>query len=165
MLGYFFIVKFKEFIDPSSAVGQNSGLQRAFTSLLGLEVFKDYPIFGVGAGNSYFFLHTYENRISIWADMLTYSTAPQNSHSMILAEMGVLGYFAFVIFYFSTLWKAVKEYRKSRDVMIKAHIIGTLSTFGFLFSVYPVYSLYLWFNIALLMNGLYFSRFYDNNNT
>jgi O-antigen ligase len=164
MLEYFFLDKFKEFIDPSSAIGQNSGVQRAFTSLLGLEVFKNYPIFGVGAGNSYFFLHTHENQIHIWADMLTYSTAPQNSHSMILAEMGIIGYLTFIIFYFSMLWKAIKEYRKSRDQMVKAHIIGTLATFGFLFSVYPIYSFFLWFNIALLMNGLFFSRFYVKNN-
>jgi hypothetical protein len=165
LLEYFFIGKFLEFIDPSSAIGNNSGLQRSFTSLLGLEVFKSFPIFGVGAGNSYFFLHSHENNIGIWSDMLTYSTPPQNTHSMILAETGAVGYFIFIIFYITTIWVSVKEYIKTRDKMLKAHIIGTLAQFGFLFSVFPVYSIYHWFNISLLLNKIVFLKFYDKNNS
>jgi O-antigen ligase len=164
-LEYFFIGKIKEFVDPSSAVGNNSGLQRSFTTLLGLEVFKNFPIFGVGAGNSYFFMHTYEYNIGIWSEMLTHSTPPQNTHSMILAETGAVGYFIFILFYISTIWVSVREYIKNRDNMLKAHIIGTVAQFGFLISVFPVYSIYNWFNIALLLNKLYFLKYYDKNNS
>jgi hypothetical protein len=156
LLKYFFFEKLKDFLNPASAGVISSGVQRAFTSMLGLEVFKEFPIFGVGAGNSYFYLHAYENSLNFNVDMLTYSTAPQNSHSMVLAEMGIVGYALLITFFISIVKRALHVYFINKDAMIKAHIVGTVSTLGFLFAIYPIYSLHIWFNIAILMNILYF---------
>jgi O-antigen ligase len=80
----------------------DSGAMRSYTSRLGLEVFKDYPLFGVGAGNSYYFmwLHEFDLGITRWGETLSGSLAPQNAHAKILAERGLFGYLFFILFYF-----------------------------------------------------------------
>jgi O-antigen ligase len=158
VVDYFLFGKFFEYLNPQNFDNiTNSGVQRAFTSLLGLEIFFDYPIFGVGHGNSYFYMFKEIHKIDFYVDMLTYSTAPQNAHVMILAEVGVLGYLFFLGINLYLLYFLYKNIRKSsRDNFNSVLFIGLIANFIALFSVYPIYSSYLWIGHFFAINQVRF---------
>lgn len=167
LVEYYFLGKIAEFFSsPNNTF--NSGSFRAYTSLLGLELFKEFPIFGIGGGNSYFLMWKNEHNMGIEAfgQIIDYSTAPQNSHAKILAELGFFGYFLFISFFFMLLRSIAKGIKdaKARGVktnesyIYKVAFIGVLMTFLMLFSIYPEYSLFLWINIALVLNYIFWKK-------
>jgi hypothetical protein len=167
LVEYYFFGKITEFFSsPNNTL--SSGSFRAYTSLLGLELFKEFPIFGVGGGNSYFLMWKNEYNIGIGAfgQVIDYSTAPQNSHSKILAELGLFGYSLFLYFFFILMRSIVKGVKASKvkgvkdsqSFIYKVAFIGVLMTFLMLFSVYPEYSLFVWINIALILNHIFWSK-------
>jgi len=152
---YTFYEKILELFTPPETI-MSSGQFRSYTSWLGIEVFKDYPVFGVGGGNSYYFLYNYEKNIPIetYGFELTHSIAPMNIYTMVLAELGIVGFIFLVGFIFYTLYTFAKLHKQNE--FFKIGFIGLLMTCGFFLSVYPVYSLFLWVNIALCLNIVYF---------
>lgn len=132
---------------------ETSGQFRSYTSVLGLLVFKDYPFFGVGGGNSYYFLHAYESLLQIahYNFSLTHSVAPMNGYSKVLSELGIFGFLMLI----AALSHSLYVFYKNRHLgqFFAVGFVGTLSTFGFLFAVYPIYSLFLWVCIALCLNS------------
>ena len=154
LIEYYYVGKLKEFIDPANSTGDGSGNQRAYSSALGFLVFLDFPLFGVGAGNSYYFLHLHQFDLPFYSSMLTHTTAPQSSHSMVLAEQGFIGYSLLILFFTLLLISSYKKREVLNPTYIKCNIIGIATLFGALFAIYPIYSNYLWFNVALLMCNL-----------
>lgn len=156
LVEYAYISKIDEFLNPALYEHTPwSGVQRAYSSALGVELFKEFPLFGVGGGNSYFHIWKYEFSLPFYVDMLTHSVPPQNSHIKILAELGLFGYLLFLTFFLVILYRAIKRYKITNDVELKIYIIGTISTFGFFITIFPEYSLFMWFNIALFVNKVY----------
>lgn len=149
---YTFYQKIVELFSPPDTI-LSSGQFRSYTSWLGIEIFKDYPLFGVGGGNSYFFLYKYEHLFSIdtYGFELTYSVPPMNIYTKVLAELGSFGFSLFLIFSFYVLY-TFSRVHKQNDYF-KIGFIGMLMTLGFCFSIYPEYSLFLWINIALCLNS------------
>ncbi len=155
---YTFYDKIVEILAPPETL-INSGQFRSYTSWLGLEIFKEYPLFGVGGGNSYYFLFNFEKNIPIetYGYELSYSVAPMNIYTKVLAELGLFGFTFLMCFLFYTLYKFVKFHKE--DDFFRIGLMGVTMTLGFFISVYPVYSLFLWINIALCLNVVYFRKY------
>ncbi|MBP6218937.1 MAG: O-antigen ligase family protein [Oligoflexales bacterium] len=147
---YDYITKlFDYFSIPTATV--SSGLFRSYTSLLGLNLFKDYPLFGVGQGNSYYFLWRYEYDYEIlnWGERIGFSTPPLNGHIMVLAEQGVFGYFSFTLLFLAFF----RSFLKNNDHnFLKIGLIGLFMTWASMVSIFPPSSLFLWIHLALLAN-------------
>ena len=155
---YAFYGKIGELFSPPETI-LSSGQFRSYTSWLGFEIFKDYPLFGVGGGNSYFFLYNYEKNISIqtYGFELTHSVAPMNIYTKVLAELGIFGFVFLIGFMLYSLYIFGKLHRQNE--YFKVGLIGIIMTLGFFFSIYPEYSLFIWINIALCLNVVYFKKF------
>lgn len=151
---YTFLNKIFDFLNtPYDTL--SSGSFRAFTSSLGMDIFYNFPIFGVGAGNSVYLMFQNEHHkdILVWGEVLTNSTYPQNSHAKILAEYGLIGYTCFAVYLFEILRKC---YADSDDKIKRIGLIGVINTIIMLFTIFPEYSLFIWINLALVSNHLYF---------
>ncbi|MCB9228515.1 MAG: O-antigen ligase family protein [Deltaproteobacteria bacterium] len=138
----------------------DSGAMRHYTSRLGIELLRDYPVFGVGSGNSYFHLWQYEFATETipTIERISHSMPPQNAHAKILAERGFLGYGFLLAFFFSIVMKFRRK-RREGNISSSDFFLGITSSMMFflmMFSVYPVYSFFLWINTALLNNQLNF---------
>lgn len=133
----------------------DSGSFRSFTSRVGLEIFKDYPIIGCGGGTSCFFMWKYEHKMGImkWGEELKMTNYPQNGFSKVLAELGIVGFSLLMIGLFSALYK-FWVHRKESD-FCRVSLYGAIFTLISYMSVYPETSLFLWFNIALGLNDVY----------
>lgn len=156
---YYFFGKISSFLSPPTET-LGSGSFRAYTSLLGLELFKEFPIFGVGGGNSYFFLWKNEFNMGIkdFFLVIDHSTPPQNCHAKILAELGLFGYSLFIIFFAMLIRSIVKAINGKQIYIYKAGFVGVVMTFFMLLSIYPEYSLFIWINLALILNHIYWSK-------
>lgn len=136
----------------------DSGSYRNFTTKLGFRLFEDYPITGTGPGTACFFIWQYENKMGIktWGERITETTYPQNMYSKICGEMGLLGIITFVIFLLCLLRKEFRFRKKSS--FIHSSLAGTIFMVFAFATTYPETSIFLWLNIALTCNTLYFIK-------
>lgn len=144
---YFFFEKINNFFSiPTHTL--DSGSYRSFTNLLGLFIFKDFWLFGVGPGGSIFYMPSYEYLVNIvtFGEKLNPGTFPQNSYSSVLAELGIFGFIPMLYLLLKTLFCFIKASKKSHELM--AFSIGTLFTMFSLFSIAPAYSMFIWVFIA-----------------
>lgn len=134
----------------------DSGAYRNFTSRLGMKIFKENPIIGCGGGTSCFFLWKNEKKMGIkeWGERLSATSYPQNCYVKVLAELGITG-FIFLLLFLGLVLKKCWRYRKTSS-LCNVSLLGTLFIVLVLMAVYPETSLFLWFNIALAMNEVYF---------
>jgi hypothetical protein len=156
LMTYYFITKIKNFIaKPNNTL--DSGAMRAYTSLLGIEVFKENPLFGCGVGCSNYFLYKYEYSLGItsWGERLGKLIYPMNNHAKILAEQGLFGYFFFLLFFISTFFIFIKN---RHELFIKVHLVILVSMFLFFMIIQPSTNLYMWLNIYLGLNSIYFMK-------
>lgn len=141
----------------------DSGAFRSFTTRLGIEIFKDYPLFGVGPGTSNFFMHQYVNflNIEVFGETLKKGSFPQNTYSKVLAEQGLLGFIFLMLFLLTSI---ISFYRCAKqNYAIRVFFIGSVTTAIMLLSIAPQYSLFIWLFIALGLNNLQWLN-YENNN-
>lgn len=122
----------------------DSGQFRSYTASLGFQIFKDYPLTGVGPGASIFFMHSYEHLIpiAVYGETLNPGSFPQNSYVSVLSDLGAIGLLAMLLFMgyvLVTVWKAA---RLSAEVM--PFLIGSIFTSASLLSVAPAYSMFIW---------------------
>ncbi|QPH38354.1 O-antigen ligase family protein [Pedobacter endophyticus] len=159
LVEYIFIQKVENFFSKRDYVTFNdSGAIRSYTNYIGLKVFKANPIFGVGGGNSYFYMWAFENGNE--TGVITYDMLPQSAHGKILAELGLFGYIPFLTFFLFAIFKFYQKIttkcRGFKDKYFvgtyKVGFIGTLATLGMLLSIAPEYNLFIWVNIALMLN-------------
>ena len=143
----------------------DSGAFRAYTSRIGIEMFKDYPFLGVGVGNSPYFMHNYDAQMGIiqYGETLNNSTTPLNLISCILAEQGILGgigLFCMLLAVFREVWK----YRNQKPFG-HLFLIGCLFNFV-IFSTCPIaYSMYLWLFMAIALGFIKNRKEYINENS
>jgi O-antigen ligase len=132
---------------PSTTL--DSGQFRAYTAALGYEIFKEYPITGVGPGASIFFMHAYEHAIPIatYGERLNPGSFPQNSYVSVLADLGLVGFVAMLglLWYsLSATWRATRL-----NAEMVPFLIGLIFTMVSLLSIAPAYSMFIWVFPAL----------------
>lgn len=152
---YVIVEKVSNYFSPPDNT-LDSGAYRSFTTRLGIKIFEEYPVLGCGGGASCFFIWKNENKVGIkqWKEVLSSTSYPQNCYSKVLAELGIIGGGTLIIFYVFFLIKCWR-YRKKNALCVTS-FWGTLCIIVILNSVYPETSMYLWFNIALAANELFF---------
>jgi hypothetical protein len=127
----------------------DSGSFRSYTARIGVAIFKQYPVFGVGVGNSVYYMHLYGDKmgIVIFGETLFAGSFPQNTFSMVLSEQGILG----GTFLFLLLFQLIKEFWKYRnyDTYCRMFFIGFLFNVASMITIAPIYSMFLWVFPAL----------------
>ncbi|MFS2186189.1 O-antigen ligase family protein, partial [Mucilaginibacter sp. Mucisp84] len=154
---YIFVSKLSGFFSVPETT-TDSGSYRSYTSSIGIKIFKDHWVTGVGVGNSIYYMYIYEFKMGIreFGEMLSPGTFPQNSFSSVLADQGVIGGLSFLAFLGGALRKFWTNRNKSRYNQM--FLLGTLFNFLAMLSIAPTYSLYLWVFIAL---GLCFIKYFN----
>lgn len=127
----------------------DSGAFRSYTTRLGFEIWKDFPILGVGYGMSLYHIHAYDSKLQIiqYGEILAPGIQPQNSYSLAFAEMGIIGGSALIIFLLIIIYRLWKC--RNDNSLCKFFLIGALFNIAILNSLYPLYSLYLWVFLTL----------------
>jgi O-antigen ligase len=108
------------------------------------EIFKDYPIFGVG--NLKFRYICHDNKYLNTKIIYTYqrcSNHPHQVHLEILSEQGIIGYLIIIFAIFSILFNSFKVYRKTGDLI---HLSSILFVLTFFIPLLPTGSLFSTFN-------------------
>lgn len=155
---YVLVEKTKNYIS-SPLVLADSGAVRSYTSSVGIEIFKRFPIFGAGASGSGIFVNEAMKVLPIVgpvpADFRGMPAAPQSGWAMVAAEQGLLGLISLIACICSLgMW----FYKKCKfPNWQKLAIVGTLFFSFALFSIAYVYAIFLWFNLAILLNYAYWS--------
>lgn len=120
MVGFRLIGLFSIF--DSSIVADASVTTRADMVAIGVELFKKYPIGGVGFGN---FSYHYFNDYSGWAQ-----TYAHNNYVEILADTGIIGFVLYYTVPFSMFFRMIKNWKEY--VNCNRKLIAFLLTFLFI---------------------------------
>jgi hypothetical protein len=148
---YAFISKLSNFFSaPQHTL--DSGSFRSYTSSIGIKIFKDHWLTGVGVGNSMYYMHLYEFKMGIteFGQPLTPGTFPQNLFSIVLSEQGIIGGLSLLYFLLCVFTKTWINRNKSE--LNKMFMNGVLFNIATMFSIAPAYSLFMWVFIALGLN-------------
>ncbi len=146
---YVFFEKATNLLEKPEIVA-STGSIRSYHIYMGFELFNDYKLFGVGGGNSVFHLWKYDDLMSAQLDGV------KSGLVKVIAETGLFGSFFFYGFYIASFGALINR-RKRKDSMIKIGFAGLVTTILMQISLYPVYSIFLWINLALVLNHLKFS--------
>ena len=78
---------------------------------LAIQIFKNYPILGIGAGNLQDFVGIETVRIATEEETFIYQAYqhPHNYYALILAENGLVGFLSFTLMVFYFLWTDIKS--------------------------------------------------------
>lgn len=157
LMQYVLIDKVSNFFSTPTHT-MDSGSFRAYTARLGYEVFKDYPIIGVGGGASCFFvwMHEFNVGIETFGETISNMTYPQNIYAKILSELGIIGITLFILFFVVLTWN-VYRLRNENSIFFLGQF-GILLSLALFASIYPETSLFIWFNLALLSNEVKFKN-------
>ena len=154
----FFVDKINNFFEPSHHT-LDSGSFRSYTSKIGIEIFKDNVLFGVGVGNSIYHMFPFEFKmgIEIFGERLHPGSFPQNLFSIVLSEQGLIGFIPFLLLFFSLFFKFFFSRNKSR--LHQMFFIGALFNLFTFLSVSPQYSLFIWLFLGL---GIGYLNYFDS---
>lgn len=106
---------------------------RGYHLAVGVAMFRDYPILGVGYNNfGDQFLFQYQYRVPGGNNLWTSRRSPHSSHVGILAELGLVG----ALLWFSILFSALRNaWRASRTWETRSNRIHSTFVFGLLISL------------------------------
>ncbi|MDB4926294.1 O-antigen ligase [Mucilaginibacter sp.] len=140
----------------------DSGSFRSYTSGIGIRIFKDHWLTGVGVGNSMYYMYLYEFKMGIveFGQPLTAGTFPQNLFSIVLSEQGIIGGLSLLYFLFCSF--KIIWINRNKSQYNKMFMSGILFNIAVMFSIAPAYSLFLWVFIAL---GLNYTKYFNSLNT
>ena len=107
-------------------------------------IFKDYPIFGVGNSKFRFICHDDK----YWNDKIHFtgercSNHPHQVHLEILSEQGIVGYLIIIFAIFHVLFNSFSVYKKTRDI---THLSSILFVVAFFIPLLPSGSFFSTFN-------------------
>ena len=108
------------------------------------QIFKDYPIFGVGNSKFRYICHNkkYFNAKIIMTNERC-SNHPHQVHLEILSEQGVIGYLIIIFVIFNVLYSSFKVFRKTGDI---THLSSILFVVTFFIPLLPSGSIFSTFN-------------------
>ena len=124
MLGYFILIYL---IDPGIlgrtivAVKAGSLEQADIRSVIwstSFNIFKDYPIFGIGFGN---FLEFYRMYLKVPSDIFSHA---HNDFLNVAVNAGIIGFSAFIFLWVVLFKNLLRRYKKEREGYSKAFILG-----------------------------------------
>lgn len=158
---YMFVNKLQNFVNAPSHTG-DSGSFRAYTSAIGLRIFNDYPLAGVGVGNSIYYMFSYEFRMGVisFGETLVPGVFPQNAFSSVLSEQGLIGGIFFSLFVLKMLH--VFWVNRNRYAYSQLFLIGGLFNVVAMLAIAPVYSLFIWAFMAFGMGYIRHCRSVDD---
>ena len=110
-------------------------------------IFKDYPIFGVGNSKFRFICHDekyYNSEIYFTSERC--SNHPHQVHLEILSEQGIVGYLIIIFAIFHVLLNSFIAYKKTRDII---HLSSILFVITFFIPLLPSGSFFSTFNGAI----------------
>lgn len=146
LFNYVFTAKITSFTAPEFSY--SSGGIRRYTSELGIRIFKDHWLTGVGVGDSIYYMYVYD--YLKLDDIVVAGTFPQNAFSCVLSEQGIIGGGLFLALLLSIVRKFWVYRNESKYNQM--FLSGTLFNIACLLSIVPVYAIYMWIFIALGLN-------------
>ena len=129
-----------------------------------IKIFKEHPFFGVGVKNfrSESINDKYENKEYKFTKTRQ-AAHPHQIHHEFLSETGIFGYLSFCTFIILSLWLAIKNYFKNKNIYQLAAIIFITSSLlpylpsGSFLSTFN--SSFFWINYAIMMSYIKKSKF------
>ena len=145
-----FVDKLDAFVINENMEAVSSGGQRGYTIKIGYEIFKEYPILGVGVGNSVFYMISFGDIVGRQyyeiAD-LGLGMMPLSLYSCVLSEQGILGFLGLIII---MIYVSTKTFNcRNKSELSSFFFIGVIFNFAVMFAIPIVYSLFLWVFMAL----------------
>lgn len=145
-----FVDKLNDFFSASNTT-MGSGNFRSYTTRIGYNMFLDYPLLGVGLGNSMYYMHEYDAMMNIvvYGEKLHPGSFPQNLYTHILSEQGIFGGLLIGSFVFYVTYNLFINRNKYKYSYV--FFIGGLFNIAILFVEGLLYLLYLWIFLALAL--------------
>lgn len=143
---YVFVSKITNFFTAPEFTFDSGGIRR-YSSELGVKIFKDYWLTGVGVGNSIYYMHIYDD---LNMNIISAGSFPQSAFSDVLSEQGIIGGTTLLWFLFSIFRKLWTN--RNRSGYNRMFFLGMLCNIVVMLSIAPIYALYLWVFIALGLN-------------
>ncbi|MDR2406842.1 MAG: O-antigen ligase family protein [Bacteroidales bacterium] len=147
----YFVVKVSNFFSGDITHTLDSGSFRNYTARIGLHMFYDYPITGVGVGNSIYYMHEYDAQMGVisYGERLHSGSFPQNLFTCVLSEQGLIGGISLIVILLilvRLVWK-----NRNRNTLCRIFFIGGLFNIAAMFSIAPIYSLFLWVFLSFIL--------------
>ena len=156
---YSFVDKIGNFMSsgPNYQTLDSAGMRR-YTSELGMYIFQDHPIFGVGCGNAPYFMDLYDwkTHVIYYGEILSMTSFPQSLYPCVLAEQGIAGGIGLTLIFLGVL-KTFWKYR-NLDQYTHMFFIGSIYNVAVMFSFSTPYSLYYWAYLALGMGYINYKK-------
>jgi len=97
--------------------------------LIGLEIFKESPIIGVGINTHVEFINHSISFVKQIHNSFLSSNPIHNTHIIIMAETGIIGFVCWIYFIFSSVVKAKENLSINNNVVFSLAQIGLIITF------------------------------------
>lgn len=142
MLNYAMVQKLEDYVWGKEDAGGSGGF-RHYESSLGWAIFEKNPFFGVGVGNSSYFMHKVAKDSSIVPvdEQLGTKSIPPNTFSCVFAEQGFCGGGILILLLFACIYKLWKFRKRKYGYVL---LTGSFFNIGCLLAIAPQYSMYLW---------------------
>lgn len=110
-----------EEMETSTDYQSGTGEQRLVSWDIGLQMFYDNPLWGVGVENYPWNVSEYQHLSSMWDPNTMHSLAGRQAHSLyftLIPELGLIGstvYLSMLLIIFRRLWAVIKKYKHDDD--------------------------------------------------
>ena len=108
------------------SVGRTSSTARILLIVASLSMFFDHPLLGIGWRA---FPYVFPNYAPPGYPHWSYVNEPHTVYTMVLGELGILGFIAFMWFIGRTLFLSLTRFWRMQDPYLRAVSIGLISTF------------------------------------
>ncbi len=129
-----------------------STAHRLMTFKIAFQAFKEHPILGIGPGN----FGSYYDNYPMESLPKTEHQTVNNQYLEILAENGILGLAAFILFLIILFIRSWRAYRITKNPLISAFILGATTALVGILAQYnffsTLYIIYIWFLMGLLVS-------------
>lgn len=135
---------------------------RSVRAYVGMELFKDHPIFGAGPGSSITYFFKYANFTSP-RYILRDQTAVINTHIKMLCEFGLSGFFIYLIILLYPIYCYIKRInvKNTNRNLINSLLIGYLIYITISFqSTFQIWMPYFWMIYTLLLISTNRQKYY-----
>ena len=113
---------FEEF----GSIGRTSSTARIYLVVASLHMFLDHPLLGIGWRA---FPHVFAEYAPPGYPHWSYVNEPHTVVTMVLGELGIVGFVAFLWFVGRTFFLGMSRFRQMQDPYLRAMTIGLISTF------------------------------------
>lgn len=124
---------------------------------LAVQIFKDYPILGAGAGNLQDFVGMETVKITTKGETFIYQAYqhPHNYYALVLAENGLVGFFSFALMIFYFIWSDLKliNEKPSHGQIISLIVSSWVFLIGSGLDWYPAHMIIFFFLTRGIITG------------